>query len=124
MEILELEECMDFIEVGADDIRMFSKICISFELYKKASVFISNNIDNSGITEEEKIRLEKLQQSIKYANKRKTAVNMISSGEKDAKAISQRTGIPEGDVIEMKKRLGKGEPVDINSGVHKSLEEI
>lgn len=124
IEFLELEECMNYIDVGVDDITMFSKICIAFGLYKKASVFISSNIDNSGISEEDKIRLGELQTGIKYANKRKTVVNMILSGEKDEKFISQRAGIPEVDVIEMKKRLGKGENIDINSQIYKCFEDI
>lgn len=124
IELVELEECMDVVIAKADDIRLFSKICIGFGLYKKASVFISNNIDNEGIDDKDREKLKTLQDSIKYANKRKKVVDMITSGQTDTRVIAKETGILEVDIAEMQKRLGKGEVVEIDSLIYKSLEEI
>lgn len=123
IELPELEESIGFIEGDARDIRFFARVCTAFGLYKKASVFISNNIDNQGITKEEKATLKTIQSSINYANRRQNAVNMISNGFKDAKVISVQTGIAEVDVLEMKRRMGLGEEIDLNKFLDKSLDE-
>lgn len=123
IELPELEESIGFIEGDARDIRFFAKVCARFGLYKKASVFISNNIDNPGVTKEEKNTLKQIQISINYATRRQKAVNMISNGFKDAKVISAQTGIAEVDVLEMKRRMGKGDIVDLNEGIDKNIDE-
>lgn len=123
IEIPELEETMELIELEATDIRLFTRICVSFGLYKKASVFISNNIDNSKFTDIEKSKLRIIQRSINYANKKQNAVNMISKGVTDAKFISIQVGISEVDVIEMQNRLKSGQKLNISDVITKDLDE-
>lgn len=118
IEIPELEESMGLFEANASDIKLFSRICVFFGLYKKASIFISNNIDNPDVTEDEKSSLRKIQRSINYANKKQNAVNMISRGVKDAKFIATQTGISEVDVIEMQNRLNSGQEIDVKKWIN------
>jgi len=123
IELPKLEECIDFVIGQASDIKLYSRVCVSFGLYKKASVFISNNIDNDGINPEDKLKLKKFQRSINYANQRQNAVNMISRGTKDAKFISAQTGIAEVDVLDMQKRLGQGLEIDVKGWLNRDLDE-
>ena len=123
IELPDLEESIVLIGGNASQIRFFSKVCISLGLYKKASVFISNNIDNEDITEEEKVKLRELQSGINQADRRQKAVNMILEGIKDSKFISSQTGIAEVDVLDMQNRLGKGTKVDVKEWLNKNFDE-
>ena len=123
IEILELEESIVLLEGNAGDIKLFLRIYVFLGLYKKASVFISNNIDNPGITDEEKNKLRTVQRSINYATRKQNAVNMISNGVTDAKFIASQVGIPEVDVIEMQNRLRVGQKIDVRQVIDKNLDE-
>ncbi|MBR3614507.1 MAG: hypothetical protein IKL55_04960 [Clostridia bacterium] len=117
IEIPELEESIGLLEGNTSDIKLFSRVCVFFGLYKKASVFISNNIDNPDVAEEEKNTLRKIQRSINYANRKQNAVNMISKGVTDAKFISAQVGISEVDVMEMQNRLKAGQEINVKKWI-------
>ena len=105
------------MEWNTSDIKLFSRVCVFFGLYKKASVFISNNIDNPDVAEKEKNTLRKIQRSINYANRKQNAVNMISKGITDAKFISAQVGISEVDVMEMQNRLKAGQEINVKKWI-------
>lgn len=81
---------------------MFSKICIQFYAYNMASMFIAENIDNDGISKEERTKLCELRENINYAIKKDMALHLIQISGKDAKYISEKTGVSEVDVIKLK----------------------
>lgn len=100
-----LDECIVFTQGGREEIELFSKISISFKEYKKADNFISQNINNEGITKEEKIKLRALQQHIKYAIKKENALNLLIEGKNDIQYIVSHTGVRECDVIALRRSI-------------------
>lgn len=98
-----LDECIVFIQGGMEEIELFSKISISFREYKKADNFITHNINNDGVTKDEKIKLRELQQHIKYAIKKEDALNLLMSGQKDIQYIVSHTGVRETDVLTLRR---------------------
>ena len=104
-ELSRIEECIDFLVADYKWICFYSRVCVSFGLYKKASIFVAKNIDNDGICDEEKMKLVKLKKDLNEADKKQRAVNMIANGVMDAKEIARQTGIAEVDILAMKKRM-------------------
>ncbi len=100
-----LDDCIVFVQGGKEEIELFSKISISFGEYKKAYNFISHNINNEGVTKEEKIKLRDLQQHIKYAIKKENALNLIMQGQKNVQYIVSHTGVRGSDVIALRKSI-------------------
>lgn len=100
-----LKECIEAIQGGISEVLTYCQICISFREYRKAYVFISNNIENPGIEHEDVEKLRQLQNNIKYAIKKNQAREMIKKGITDCKYIAEELGILEIDVIKLKNGL-------------------
>lgn len=94
-----LEMAIEFIEGGECDIVLFIRICVYFQEYKRASIFISHNIDNDEIDVEGKERIEIMRSHIKYAIGKQKVVQMILSGVTDVGELVKATGVLEVDVI-------------------------
>ena len=90
---------IEFIEGGECDIVLFIRICVYFQEYKRASIFISHNIDNDEIDVEGKERIEIMRSHIKYAIGKQKVVQMILSGVTDVGELVKATGVLEVDVI-------------------------
>ena len=104
-----LEECVSFVQGGMFEIAVFSKACICFRQYMKANVFITNNIDNDGITLDQKQTLRKLQDELKYSIRKEEALAMLRSGITDTDYIAKSNGILETDVLRMQRSLNGGD---------------
>lgn len=115
-----LGECIEFILGGAKDIQFFCKVCISFGEYKRANAFILNNINNPGISKEEKKDLMYLQKNIVYSIRKENAVNLFLSGVTNAKKVAEQAGILEIDAIKIKKGLSENNK-EIESGNSKGV---
>lgn len=111
-----LAECIEFLLGGAEDIKFFSKVCISFGEYRRANAFISNNMNNPGVSNEEKKNLIALHKNIVYAIRKQRAVDLFYSGKTDPKEVAELVGIFETDAIAIKKSLINKEDGD-NKGV-------
>lgn len=84
-----LAECLIFVQCNSEDIEMFSKMCIHFYAYTKASHFIGENIYNDSILPEERTKLRSLREHIDYAIKKEKAAHMLRLGNGDARNISK-----------------------------------
>lgn len=104
-----LDECIVFVQGGADDILLFARICVSMKDYNRAKKFISLNIDNDGITNVDQTRLMKVIHSISYAIKKCTALDMIMKGQEDTNLIATELHMNEVDIIRIKNRVDAGE---------------
>ena len=102
-----LEECLVFIVPNAKNIAFFGKVCVHFKQYKKAYNFIAKNINNESISVEDRQKLSQMQNSIRYAIRKNSALQMLKSGQTNAKYIAEACGILEIEVLEMKKALSK-----------------
>lgn len=100
-----LMECLIFVQCNCREIEMFSRMCIKFNEYKMASMFIAENLDNEGITQEEQTKLKKLRESVNYAIRKQNALKFLKMGGITSEEIAQRTGVREVDVIKLKKAL-------------------
>lgn len=99
-----IEECIEFVQGGQEEIEFFAKLCISFREYQKANGFISRNIDNEGIKQAEKLKLRELQKNLNHAIKRETAVHMIyEQNMEDFREIAKITGLSEVEVLKIRK---------------------
>lgn len=104
-----LDECIVFVQGGADDILLFSRICVGMKEYSKAKKFISLNIDNDGITIVDQTRLMKVINSLVYAIKKQEALDMIMKGQEDTNLIAFELHMKEIDVIRIKNRVTAGD---------------
>lgn len=100
-----LGECIEFLLGGAEDIKFFSKVCISFGEYRRANAFISNNMNNPEVSNEEKKNLIALHKNIVYAIRKQKAVDLFYYGKTDPKEVAELAGIFETDAIIIKKNL-------------------
>lgn len=105
-----LYECIEFVQGGCKEIETFARIAISFREYQKASKCIATNMNNDGISKEDKAKLRQLQSSIAYSMKREQAVQMITNNEGTFQEISHKTGLLETEIISMSKRLLDNSP--------------
>lgn len=99
-----LKESVIFIQGGVIPIEFVVKACIHHQKYKEAHRFISENIDNEGITKKEKIDLRTLQGHIKEAIKKEEALNMIKNGETDV-SKSKKQGLTNAEAIGLRNRF-------------------
>lgn len=100
-----LKECMIFVQCNYEEIELFCRICVKLNVYKTAIYFIMENIDNEGILPEERTKLIHLRENIVYAIRKRTAINMLQEGIKDTMSIAQRVGLPEVEVVGLKRKL-------------------
>lgn len=105
-----LGDAIVFAQSGSKSIQYYTQICINNQKYKKAHIFISDNIDNEGITEKEKRDLRKLQQHLRNAMKKEKAVELILNGVTNVDEIAKSTGILEVEIVGLKKRLLSQKP--------------
>lgn len=100
-----LMECMIFVQCDCREIELFSKMCIHFNEYNRASAFIGENMDNEGVTPEERKKLTKLRDTVKYAIRKENALRLIKIGGMTPAEIAHETGILEVDVIKLRRAL-------------------
>lgn len=102
------KESIMFTEGKAKYIEFFTRACISKQRYSEANMFINDNINNKGITSEEKNRLKQLQLAIRHAQKRVSALEMLINGERDIKRLEE-IGISTVEALNLKRRFLNGE---------------
>ncbi len=111
-----LGDAISFTQAGSKNIQYYSHICIHKRQYKKAYKFISDNIENEGITKNEKEDLRKLRQIIRNAMKKEDALYLISAGCESTEEIVRKTGLLEVEVVKMKKRLASSRKPGLSDG--------
>ena len=102
------KEAIIFTQGEAKYIEFFTKACISKQRYSEANKFINDNIQNKGITAEDRKRLKKFQISIQHAQKRVCALEMLINGEEDIERLKS-TGISTVEALNLKRRFLNGE---------------
>jgi hypothetical protein len=100
-----LMECMIFIQCNCKEIELVSKMCIHFNEYRRGMNFIAENIDNEGISRDEREKLMSLRNSMEYAIRQEQALQRIKAGDTDVQQIARATGIREVDVLKLRKKI-------------------
>ncbi len=98
-----LGRCIEFAQAGMEYIEFFLKVCVNFQEYQKAYVFLGENIHNEEVKEKEKEKLRQLRANIEHAMKKERAIVMIcDQGVRDITYIAQKTGLSRAEIINLK----------------------
>ncbi len=121
-EIDFLMECMIFIQCNCKEIELVSKMCIHFNEYRRGMNFIAENIDNEGISRDEREKLMSLRNSMEYAIRQEQALQRIKAGDTDVQQIARATGIREVDVLKLRKKIEE-ESVNMFDGTSRKKDD-
>lgn len=113
-EIDFLMECMIFIQCNCKEIELVSKMCIHFNEYRKGMNFIAENIDNEGISRDEREKLKALRNSMDYAIRKQHALQRLKLGDTDVEQIARLTGLREVDVLKLRNGIEEARVAMIN----------
>lgn len=87
------------------EISVYTQIAISFRKYDMARKCINVNMDNEGITAEDRETLNKMLSGLTTAMHKEQAVEMLSTPDANMQEIMYKTGLSEIEILEMKRRL-------------------
>ncbi len=103
-DILFLDECVEFVVGGVKEISNFVKVSVSAEEYELGARCISKNIDNEGITGEERTKLLAMKVQLNKSSKRKAATNMVFNNDATDQIIN-RTGLTETEISKLRRKI-------------------
>lgn len=105
-----LYDCIEFAQGGLLEISIYTQIAISFRKYNEARRCIFANMDNEGISADDKSKFREMIKGLDRAISREKAVNLLSSKpDADVRQIMYDTGLSEIEIIEIRKKLLSGE---------------
>lgn len=98
-------DCMIFAQSGFESILFLTKVCISHRKYKKAVNFINDNIDNEGMSSEDRKKLNEIKKQLNYSIQKEVVTDMILAGNINIKELSKVTGVLEVDVLHIRNSI-------------------
>ena len=100
---------LNLLKDGIFEITTYAQIAISFREYRKARYCVYHNMNNNGVTPEEREKLYVISKGIDRAISRERAVEMLKNPNVDSQRIIKETGISEIDLIRLQRKIFNGE---------------